>query len=57
MITLLTQTSPSAGSNVTVLPGYSGVPLWSVLPIHNKEHVNKNSTTKYIILIKDNIPW
>ena len=29
----LTQTSPSAGSNVTVLPGYLSVPLWSVLPI------------------------
>lgn len=32
---VLTQTAPSSGSSVTVLPGFSGVPLWSVLPAYN----------------------
>lgn len=56
----LTQTSPLAGSNVTVLPGYSGVPLWSVLPAKNipnkvlikKRCINQSNITNIYIYIE-----
>lgn len=38
---ILTQISPSAGSRVTVLPGNSGVPLWSVEP-ERETHIRTN---------------
>lgn len=47
----LTQTSPSAGSNATLLPGYSGVPLWSVLPNNNKPTKQIEQIAEYIICI------